>query len=68
MNLPISVLMGYLLHFLVVIPFPHCNRLLSKLDDIGTSLRLFELFFDHALVIAGYTYSYREEAHTSFFA
>ena len=30
---------------------------LSKLDDIGTSLRLFELFFDNALVemIVGYT-------------
>ena len=43
---------------------------LSELDDIETSLRLFELFFDEALVdmIVGYTYSYREEAHTSFLA
>ena len=42
---------------------------LSKLDDIGTSARLFEWFFDGALVdmIVGYTYIHREEAHTSLF-
>ena len=42
----------------------------SKLDDIRTSLRLFELFFDDVLVdmIVGNTYSHREEPHTSFFA
>ena len=37
----------------------------SKLDDTGTPLRLFELFFDDALVdmIVGYTklYSHREK-------
>ena len=42
----------------------------SKLDDIGTPLRLFELFFDDALVdmIVGYTklYSHRKKADTSF--
>ena len=42
----------------------------SKLDDIGTPLRRFELFLDDALVdmIVGYTklHSHREKAGTSF--
>ena len=42
----------------------------SKQDDIGTPFRLFELFFDDALVdmIVGYTklYGHREKAGTSF--
>ena len=42
----------------------------SKLDNIGAPLRLFELFFDHALVdtIVGYTKfsSHTEKADTSF--
>ena len=42
----------------------------SKLDDIGTPLRLFELLFDDALVdtIVGYIklYDHREKADTSF--
>ena len=42
----------------------------SKVDDIGTFLRHFELFFNNALVdmIVGYTnlYGHRKEAGTSF--
>ena len=42
----------------------------SKLDDIGTHLRLFESFFGDALVdmVASYTklYGHREKADTSF--
>ena len=42
----------------------------SKLDDIGIPLRLFELFFDDALVdmIVGHTkwYGHRKKADTSF--
>ena len=42
----------------------------SKLDDIGTPLRLFELFFNDALVdmIVGYTKlcSHREKGDTNF--
>ena len=42
----------------------------SKLDNIKTSLRLSELFFDDALVdmVAGYAklYNHREKADTSF--
>ena len=42
----------------------------SKLDDIVTPIRLFELFFDDALIgmIVGYTklYGQREKADTSF--
>ena len=42
----------------------------SKLDDIGTPLRLFELFFDDALIdmIVGYTklHDNREKSETSF--
>ena len=42
----------------------------SKLDDIGTLLRLFQLFFDDALVdmFVGYTkwYGHRKKADTSF--
>ena len=41
----------------------------SKLDDIGTPLKLFELSFDDALVdmIAGYTklHGHKEKAETS---
>ena len=42
---------------------------MSKLNDIGTAVRLFESFFDHALVdiIVGHTklYGHREKADTS---
>ena len=44
--------------------------ILSMLDDIGTSLRLFELLFDDELVemVNGYTklYGHRDKAGTSF--
>ena len=42
----------------------------SKLDDIWASLRLYQLFFDDALVnvIVGYikSYGYRKKADTKF--